>query len=108
MADPVITTIGSWEADNVTVGQVDAALSDLRRHEQRAAVRTSVLTLVAVVERREEATEVLDVVRQLGGRHPSRTLVLHLDASGDGRHDFDACVSVHAIERDGRAVWAAA
>ena len=37
----------SWEADDVTVGQVEAALSELRRHEQRAAVRTSVLTLVA-------------------------------------------------------------
>ena len=37
MAPPVserdsarLTTIGSWEAENVSVGQVEAALSDLR------------------------------------------------------------------------------
>ena len=49
MAESVdFTTLGTWQADSVTVGQVDAALSDLRRHEERAAVRTSVLTLVVV------------------------------------------------------------
>ena len=31
-----VTTIGSWEGDDVTVGQVEGALSELRRHEQRA------------------------------------------------------------------------
>ena len=71
-----MNTIGTWQADSVSAGQVEAALSDLRRHEERAAVRTSVLTLVIVVSSVDEAQEHLDVVRHLGARHPSRTLVL--------------------------------
>ena len=69
-----MNTIGTWQADSVSAGQVEAALSDLRRHEERAAVRTSVLTLVIVVSSVDEAQEHLDVVRHLGARHPSRTL----------------------------------
>ena len=48
MAQPVIETLASWAADDVTLGQVEAALNDLRRTEERAAVRTTVLTLVAL------------------------------------------------------------
>jgi glucose-6-phosphate dehydrogenase assembly protein OpcA len=98
------TTIGTWQAECVTVGQVEGALSDLRRHEERAAVRTSVLTLVVVVGREEEAQWTLDVVRQLGARHPSRTLVLVLDGDDTKESGVDASVSVYAIERGGRAV----
>ncbi|HET7720464.1 MAG TPA: hypothetical protein VFK43_10890, partial [Acidimicrobiales bacterium] len=76
MAAPATTTIGSWESDNVTVGQVEKALSDLRRHEQRAAVRTSVLTLVAVVKSDAEADAARAIIDELGGRHPSRALVI--------------------------------
>jgi glucose-6-phosphate dehydrogenase assembly protein OpcA len=97
-----MATIGSWEADNVTVRQVEAALSDLRRHEQRAAVRASVLTLVAVVKENAAADAVLDVMHELGGRHPSRTIVVVLDDKGDGA--MDAAASVRAVEREGRAV----
>ncbi|MDQ6910520.1 MAG: glucose-6-phosphate dehydrogenase assembly protein OpcA [Actinomycetota bacterium] len=98
-------TIGSWEADGVSVAQVETALSDLRRHEQWAAVRTSVLTLVAVVDDRRSADVALDVVHELGTRHPSRTIVLVLDdeASGDGGN-LDAAASVHVLERNGTAV----
>ena len=103
-----ITTIGSWEGDDVTVSQVDAALSDLRRHEQRAAVRTSVLSLVAVVPDDAGADAALDVVYDLGARHPSRTIVLVVDpdeedgaAEGSG---IDAAASVHVVEHGGRAV----
>ena len=109
MADTVtIQTIGSWEAEGVTVGQIEGALSELRRHEERAAVRTSVLTLVVVVHDPEAAATALDVVRQLGARHPARTLVLRLDdagaeQAGAGR-GFDASVGVHVIDHDGRAV----
>lgn len=101
-----ITTIGSWEADDVTVGQVEAALSDLRRHEQRAAVRTSVLTLVAVVDDRAEAEATLEVVYDLGARHPSRTIVLIVgdDDGGEGEDGLDAGASVHVVERQGTAI----
>ena len=105
MAQPAITTIGSWEADDVTVAQVERALSDLRRHEQRAAVRTSVLTLVAVVRTDAEADGARRIIADLGVRHPSRTLVIvALDDEPDAPNGTDAAVWVHAVEREGRAV----
>lgn len=105
MTGPTTSTIGSWEGDNVTVGQVEAALTDLRRHEQRAAVRTSVLTLVAVVRSEAEADVARTIVADLGVRHPSRTLVI-VAGEGDPGPDnvIDAAVWVHALEREGRAV----
>jgi glucose-6-phosphate dehydrogenase assembly protein OpcA len=99
------TTIGSWESDDVTVGQVETALSDLRRHEQRAAVRTSVLTLVAVVNSDAEADGARRIITDLGARHPSRTLVIvAVDDEPDAENNTDAAVWVHAFEREGRAV----
>jgi glucose-6-phosphate dehydrogenase assembly protein OpcA len=102
-----IWTIGSWESDDVSVAQVESALSDLRRHEQWAAVRTSVLTLVAVVDDRRSADIALDVVHELGARHPSRTIVLVLDdeeEGSEGRTNLDAAATVHVLERNGTAV----
>lgn len=105
MAKPVVTTIGSWECDNVNVGQVEKALTELRRHEQRAAVRTSVLTLVAVVRTDAEADGARSIIADLGARHPSRTLIIiALDDQPDAPNCTDAAVWVHAIEREGRAV----
>lgn len=101
MAAPT-TTIGSWESDNVTVAQVEKALSDLRRHEQRAAVRTSVLTLVAVVGSDAEADGARRIIHDLGARHPSRTLVIV--TVDEPESSTDAAVWVHAVEREGRAV----
>jgi len=100
-----VSVLGSWQADSVTVGQVEAALSDLRRHEERAAVRTSVLTLVVVVDRTDEAAETLDVVRHLGSRHPSRTLVLCVgDENEKEESALDANAAVLLVERGGREV----
>lgn len=104
MTRPNVETIGSWEADNVTVGQVEHAMSDLRRHEQRAAVRTSVLTLVAVVGDDAAGSAALDVVYELGARHPSRTIVLVLEPGDDSEAGLDAAASVHVVDRGGRAV----
>ncbi|MBV8986097.1 MAG: glucose-6-phosphate dehydrogenase assembly protein OpcA [Acidimicrobiia bacterium] len=97
-------TIGSWEAENVTAAQVERALSELRRHEERAALRTSVLTLVIVVGSTDEAGEHLDVVRHLGARHPSRTLVLVLNDEDEAESRLDASVSVCVVDRGGRQV----
>ncbi|MGH9279597.1 MAG: glucose-6-phosphate dehydrogenase assembly protein OpcA [Acidimicrobiales bacterium] len=102
-APPHVTTLGSWEADDVTVGQVESALSELRRHEQKAAVRTSVLTLVAIVGDEASGHNALEVVSELGARHPSRTVVLVLDEHSV-ENGLDAQASVHVIEREGRAV----
>lgn len=102
-----VSTLGSWESDNVTPGQVEAALTDVRRHEERAAVRTSVLTLVVVVRSEAEADVARTIVADLGARHPSRTLVL-VAAEGDSgpasETGIDAAVWVYALERDGQAV----
>jgi glucose-6-phosphate dehydrogenase assembly protein OpcA len=101
------TTIGSWEAENVSVGEVEGALSGLRRHEQRAAVRTSVLTLAAVVHSREGADIVRSTVHDLGLRHPSRTVVVVMggDEVETGSTGIDAAVWVHALMNSaGRAV----
>jgi glucose-6-phosphate dehydrogenase assembly protein OpcA len=101
------TTIGTWEAENVSIGDVERALSALRRHEQRAAVRASVLTLVAVTQSQAEADLVRSTIHDLGARHPSRTLVVVLekghpsDVAGTG---VDASLWVHALESEGRAV----
>jgi len=99
-----LTTIGSWQAENVDANQVEAALSDLRHHEEQLATRTSVMTLVVVVSDDDEAQQTLDVVRHLGSRHPSRTLVLVLDADEEHETRLDASVSVCSIQREGRPV----
>jgi len=105
MPESAITTIGSWESADVTVAQVETALTDLRRHEQRAAVRTSVLTLVAVVGSDGEAVGARGIIHDLGARHPSRTLIIIADdVEPEGPNTTDASVWVHAIEREGRAV----
>ncbi len=101
------TTLGSWEAENVSVGEVEGALSGLRRHEQRAAVRTSVLTLAAVVHSQEGADIVRSTVHDLGLRHPSRTVVVVMGGGGidAGTTGIDAAVWVHALMNSaGRAV----
>ncbi|MCU1460645.1 MAG: hypothetical protein JWO37_720 [Acidimicrobiales bacterium] len=89
-----ITVLGSWEAEQVTVAQVEDALTDLRRGEVRAAVRTSVLTLVVVVDSRAAGDEALEVVNGMGGRHPSRTLVIVTPPDTDGGRGIDACAAV--------------
>ncbi len=102
-----VRSIGCWEADDVTVADVEAALSGLRRHGQRAAVRTSVLTLVAVVDDQAQADAVRDVVADLGARHPSRTIVVVVGDEDDGvdaRAGLDVVASVHVVERQGTAI----
>jgi len=103
VAQPVAQTIAEWSGDDVTLDQVEGALNDLRRREARAAVRTTVLTLVVVLGAADRNDEVLDVVRQLGGRHPSRTLLVVM--ADDDREGIDAQASLHVLERDGQPVW---
>jgi glucose-6-phosphate dehydrogenase assembly protein OpcA len=86
----------------VTLAQVESALTDLRRSERRAAVRTSVVTLVVVTSDADTTDEILDVVRSLGTRHPSRAVVL--DAGDPEGHGIDAAAAVHITERDGHLV----
>lgn len=107
-----------WEGTDVTTGRIEQALSELRRREERAAVRTSVLTLVIVVDDQAEAEAALSVVHELGARHPSRTIVLivgphqvrgpHAEAATVTRgrpSGRDAIVRVFSAEGEERAVF---
>jgi glucose-6-phosphate dehydrogenase assembly protein OpcA len=113
-----VTTLGTWEGERVTVAQISDALSELRRNEQRAAVRTSVMTLVAVVVDPDIAADTIEIVRELGRRHPSRTLVLVVGDSDDdpgidasvtvytsGDVDRPVCFEQIALEVRGPARW---
>lgn len=103
MAESVATTIAEWSAEDVTLSHVEQALNDLRRREERAAVRATVLTLVVVIDDAGRAEEILETVRHFGGRHPSRTLVMVMREDDHDR--IDAHATLHAVERYGRAVW---
>lgn len=101
----MITTLGSWASDDASVDDVERALSDLRRHEQRAAVRTGVLTLVCVVNEQAGADQALETVHELGARHPARTLIIVTeDADDRPARGMEAAVTVEVLEIDGRAV----
>lgn len=108
----------TWVGTDVTVGQVESALSELRRRGRGAAVRASVLTLVIVVEDQAEAEAALSVVHELGGRHPSRTIVLVVGphevrgpgglaapSRRGGPSGRDAVVRVHAVKTADRNVF---
>src|SRR5690242_4457393 len=96
-----VTTLGQWRGEKTNVAAVESALSDLRRHEVRAAVRTAVLTLVVLAADGPAMNEAMEVVREIGPRHPSRTVMLIVQR-GTVATSLDADVSVHCIERDGR------
>lgn len=110
-----ITTVATWEATDVTAGEVEAAISSLRHHQARAALRANVLTLVVVVDTPEEAIASLATVHELETRHPSRTIVCVVGQHEPrpeegtvlpppGRSGRDASVKVHALQSGDRSV----
>ena len=110
MAQPLTTPaggmqeLGSWHGENVGVGQVLAALADLRRGEKRAATRTSVVNLVMVAPDEDEADRACLAMHRLGTRHPGRTVVLVRQAAS-GEAGLDAEVRLNLIEAPGHAAW---
>lgn len=107
MAEPVTTTLLSvWSDDGVRVGDVLAALEDLRRPEPMPATRTSVLTLVIVAARRSSAARAQAAVHELGGRHPARVLTLVLDpTASEGPPGLDAEIRLLGGSADGKELW---
>src|SRR4051794_15282318 len=97
-----VTTLGEWHGEGISVGAVEAAIAELRRKESRAAVRTTVLTLVAVVGD-GDCDAVRDLVLELGMRHPSHAVLL---VTGDPNEEarIDADVRVHLLEQGERAL----
>lgn len=98
---------GSWSGQNVTMGQVLSALDDLRRGEQRAASRTSVVNLVVVAPDDARAARATSAIHGMGGRHPGRSVTVVCRGTGrdDGAGGLDAAVALHGSLADGHRVW---
>lgn len=89
---------------DATSVEIEARLAELRAEGPEPALRTSVLTHMAWVPREwEQAAE--QVMKGLGERHPSRTIVLYPD-SGASSDRCDAEVSLQVFEADERSVYA--
>ena len=97
MAHAVVAMGDVWEGRDVSIDDVLNALQELRRRSDHGAVRTSVLTLVVILDVGVEPNEVFDTIHRLGSRHPSRTIICRL---GEGT-GIDARVGVHDLEREG-------
>jgi glucose-6-phosphate dehydrogenase assembly protein OpcA len=95
--------MASWSGQGVGIGQVDDALLELRRGEERAATRVSTINLVVVAEDSADVQRAWTVVRRLGGRSPGRTVLLIPDCDGDP--NIDADVRLYQSTVDARPVW---
>lgn len=105
MAEPVAPTeLGSWRGENVRLGQVIDALSELRRGGQRTATRACVTNLVVVAGAEEDVERACDAVHHLGRRHPGRNIVV-LPRPGADPAGLDASVLLHGSVAEGRPVW---
>lgn len=106
MADAV-ATLAEWSGEDVRVADVLDALQDARNNEPRSATRTSVLTLILVARSPESAATAAEAVRELGGRHPARSvsiLIVEPRDEADGTR-IDAAVRLLGGEAEGRALW---
>jgi glucose-6-phosphate dehydrogenase assembly protein OpcA len=97
-----VTTLGTWRERDTTMGPVLAALDRLRQSDPRGAVRTSLLTLLAVGGESVEVDEVFDTVHRLGMVQPTRVVVVRV-LGGEG-HRVDARVGVHLQSRGSRCL----
>ena len=91
----------------VSVEEVESALATLRREHlgtRRAAVRTSLLDLVAVCDDDALAAELQEAVEALPSSRPSRAL-LALVRKGDGPVEFKVQVFAHNTGGDELAVF---
>ena len=105
MAEPV-TVLSVWSEDGVRIGDVLAALEDLRRPEPMPATRTSVLTLVIVASERASALRAQAAVHELAGRHPARVITLVLDpAAVEGAPGIDAEIHLLGGSAEGKELW---
>lgn len=114
MAEPIaperspgsVSLLSVWSDESVKVGEVLAALEELRRPEPMPPTRTSVLTLVIVAQRRADAARAQAAIHELGGRHPARVLTLLVDEEqGRGASQLDAELRLLGGEAEGHEVW---
>jgi glucose-6-phosphate dehydrogenase assembly protein OpcA len=84
--------VHTWERRDVTIGEVVAALPELRRQAdgREAATRTAVLTIVMVIGPRDDPVACAESVRSLGAHHPCRAVVLRPDPDSTPAIDASA------------------
>ncbi len=95
--------VDTWDARGVRLSDVVAALDDLRHQSMgKAAIRTAVMTLVAVIPADEQAYAATRALRALGRHHPARIVLLRPDP--DQVATLDARAALYAVEADGHQV----
>ena len=104
MADPVAAVaVDTWDAQGVRLGDIVGALADLRHQSVgKSAVRTAVMTLVAVLPTDEQAYAATRALRALGRHHPARIVLLRPDP--DQVATLDGRAALYAVEADGHQV----
>jgi glucose-6-phosphate dehydrogenase assembly protein OpcA len=101
VADAV--AVDTWDDQGVRLSDVVAALADLRYQSVgRTAVRTAVMTLIAVMPSDEQAYAATRALRALGRHHPARIVLLRPDP--DQVATLDGRAALFAIEADGHQV----
>jgi glucose-6-phosphate dehydrogenase-like protein OpcA len=77
MAAPLTSPVRRWSGEDVTIGQIERAIADLRSEDPRAAplLRTSVMTHLAWLPP-EWVDRGRETLAGLAERHPSRTILL--------------------------------
>lgn len=98
-----VQVLSLWSEDSARVGDILAALEDLRRPEPMPPTRTSVLNLVIVSSVRSSAIRAQEAIHELGGRHPARVLTLFLDPQGP--RGLEAQIRLLGGETEGKELW---
>jgi len=86
--------VQSWKKDGASLGEVMAALPELRRKASsgEGGTRTAVMTIVMVLGDNEVSEEAAASVRLLGAHHPCRAIVLRPEPDSTPAIDADACL----------------
>jgi len=86
--------VHTWEKNGTTLGDVIAALPELRRQAsgREAGTRTAVMTIVMVDSSDGTSEDYAASVRQLGGHHPCRAVVLRPEPDSTPAIDARACL----------------
>ena len=101
MANPV--EVDCWDAQGVRLTDIVEALADLRHQAiSKNAIRTAVMTLVAVMPADEQAYAAIRALRFLGRHHPARIVLLRPDP--DQVATLDGRAALFAVEVEGHQV----
>ena len=95
--------VDEWEAAGVRLGDVAAALSELRHGSREGgSPRTAVMTFIAVAGDDEHARAASSALRALGSNHPSRIVIFR--PNPDAVATLDARATLFSVEQAGHEV----